>query len=504
MALLNRSDWYDIARDTNWQPSYVRRDELFPPVQSGDLEFAPEIWNQYDEPYKVSYREYVNVQREKDAGIYGVKTAAARTRYMDKVDDRWHSVLKFHFGGASLGECCSQWAESRMARFAQAPGMRNMATFGLLDEIRHGQSQLFFCHENIAKDMQYSWGYKFLGTHEWGAHCVRAVFDDYFLGRDVNATAIMLTSAFETAFTNMQFLGLAADAAEQGDVSFSNLISSIQTDEARHAQIGGPLIKLMVEHGYTDRAQQLLEVGFWRTWRMFSLLTGCSMDYFTPLERRTFSFKEFMEEWIIDQFERSVRDLGLKTPWFWDYFIKDVGRFHHGMQLGLWTYRQTVWFNVPAGVSKDEREWLEEKYPGWNDTWGKQWDVITDNILRARPEDTLFKTLVVVCSMSQLPIVHIAGERWDPKEHTLNYQGRNYYFQSAVDRWVFQTDPERYKDHLNITDMAVRGLIQPMTPDGALNFMGLSEAERGGDSGHYAWAESFRTPTRKAGTGDRR
>ncbi|MGH8596268.1 MAG: toluene monooxygenase, partial [Gammaproteobacteria bacterium] len=183
---------------------------------------------------------------------------------------------------------------------------------------------------------------------------------------------------------------------------------------------------------------------------------------------------------------------------YWDYFLKDIDMFHHGMQLGLWTYRQTAWFNVPAGVSKDEREWLEGKYPGWNDTWGRQWDVITDNILRGKPEDTLFKTMPLVCSMSQLPLIHVAGERWDPTQHMLKYQGRNYYFQSAVDRWVFLTDPERYKDHLNVADMAARGMIQPMTPDGALNFMGLSAAERGGDSGNYAWAESFRPPRRKA------
>ena len=30
MALLDRAEWYDIARDTNWTPKYVTEDELFP------------------------------------------------------------------------------------------------------------------------------------------------------------------------------------------------------------------------------------------------------------------------------------------------------------------------------------------------------------------------------------------------------------------------------------------------------------------------------------------
>jgi|GEM_PF-4099867 len=29
MALLNRMDWYDIARTTNWSPIYVTESELF-------------------------------------------------------------------------------------------------------------------------------------------------------------------------------------------------------------------------------------------------------------------------------------------------------------------------------------------------------------------------------------------------------------------------------------------------------------------------------------------
>ena len=37
MTILDRSEWYDIARATNWAPTYVKEEELFPEVMTGGL-----------------------------------------------------------------------------------------------------------------------------------------------------------------------------------------------------------------------------------------------------------------------------------------------------------------------------------------------------------------------------------------------------------------------------------------------------------------------------------
>jgi toluene monooxygenase system protein A len=89
----------------------------------------------------------------------------------------------------------------------------------------------------------------------------RHFFDDIMMTRDAISVSIMLTFRFETGFTNMQFLGLAADAAEAGDPTFANLISSIQTDESRHAQIGGPALKVLIENGQKAEAQKRVDKG---------------------------------------------------------------------------------------------------------------------------------------------------------------------------------------------------------------------------------------------------
>ena len=492
MTLLQRDAWYDLARTTNWTPKYVSEDELFPEAMSGARGIPMEKWEKYDEPYKVTYPEYVATQREKDAGAYSVKAALERANFVDKADPGWVSTLKAHYGAIALAEYAAASAEARMARFSKAPGNRNMATFGMLDETRHGQIQLYFPHEHTRRDRQWDWAYKAYFTNEWAAIAARHLFDDMMMTRDAIGVAIMLTFAFETGFTNMQFLGLAADAAEAGDHTFASLISSVQTDEARHAQQGGPALEILLENGKKEEAQRMVDVAFWRSWKLFSVLTGPIMDYYTPLQHRKQSFKEFMLEWIVGQFERQMLDLGLDLPWYWDEFMRALDETHHGMHLGVWYWRPTVWWNPSAGVTPDERDWLEEKYPGWNDTWGKCWDVIIDNLVNGRPELTAPETLPMICNMSNIPIVGTPGNGWNVKDYPLEYEGRIYHFGSEPDRWCFQQDPERYKGHMNFIDRFLAGEVQPPDLMGGLKYMGLAPGEMGDDAHGYAWVEAYR------------
>ena len=83
-------------------------------------------------------------------------------------------------------------------------------------------------------------------------------------------------------------------------------------------------------------------------------------------------------------------------------------------------------------MSQDERDWLEEKNPGWNDSFGKVWDVIIDNLLNERPEKTVPGTLPILCNLSNLPIV--GRPLGDFGDTTLTLDGRTYHFGSHVDK----------------------------------------------------------------------
>src|SRR6266851_633294 len=262
MTRMAREEWYDIARDLDWELSYVDYEAVFPEWMSGQGKIPREAWATWDEPYKVTYPEYVATQREKETGAYSVKAVLQKSRVFDQLDEGWKSVAKEHFGAVALIEDLAAYAELRMARFGLSPAWRNMAIFGALDETRHTQISLYFPHALVGKDPQYDWAHKAYHTNQWAVIAARATFDGMMMNPNVVDVAVQLPFTFETGFTNVQFVALAADALESGDINFANMISSIQTDEARHSQQGGPTLEILVEHDPrpVDHRQDLLGV----------------------------------------------------------------------------------------------------------------------------------------------------------------------------------------------------------------------------------------------------
>ena len=492
MPQLKRSEWYDTARNVNWTPKYVPFEEIFPKDLSDAFELPVEEWETFDENYKDTFRDYVHVQREKDAYAYSIRAALERSKLYDEADPGWKNLVKAHYGGVSIVEMSAGVLQGRFARFSKSPSQRNICVLGTLDEIRHAQIHLYFAYEHIKKDPQFDWAIKAFHTNNWVAISVKHLLDD-MEQRDVIASTIMTNLIFEVAFTNLQFVGLSADAHAAGDHTFEHMIQSIQTDEARHAQICNPVIRMAVRNGKKDECQEFMEIAFWRMWRIFALVSGNAMDYGTPLHARERSFKEFMHEWVITQFERQLIDLGLDRPWYWDTFLRDIETFHHQQHIGVWLWRCTLWWDDNAGVTAAEREWLEEKYPGWNNTYGKLWDVIAENIAEGRMERTIPQAGALICNMSQAAISGQCGDEWDVKDYYLDHEGRRYHFGSEVDRWIFTRDPDRYKDYPSYTDRELSGEV-PEELFGFLSFMGLQPGyDTGTDSRNYEWIKDYYT-----------
>ena len=493
MPQLARQDWYDLARDMNWTLRYVTDEEAFPRDLAGPSDIADASWRTWDEPYKVTYADYVRNQSEKDTQVYAVKNAIARSNLFKQLDRGWLSTIFMHYGALAAAEYMASIAEARMARFGRAAAWRNMASYGALDEMRHAQIQLFFPHGLLNQDYwHFDWVHRFLHSNNWAAVAVRHMLDDMATGNHALGTATTLTYVFETGFTNLQFLGMAADAMKMGDVEFGTLISSIQTDESRHAQQGEPTLRILLKEGKKDEAQQMIDRMFWRSWRVFEAVSGTPMDYYIPLENRTMSFKEFMQEWILKQFLDQFEDFGLKRPWYWDIFVDEINWVHHSNHLGYWFWRPVMWWDPDVGISEAERAWLEEKYPGWNDSYGKMWDTITPYVAQrvnsGELGQTLPATLPVLCNLCQLPIVRNPARQAGVEPYPLDYQGRHYTFCSEPCRWIFETAPERYQGHLSIVDRFVAGQIQPPTLEGAVQYMGIRPELGGKDGQNFRWA----------------
>lgn len=490
MALLKRDDWYDIARDVGWTLSYVDTAAAFPDAWTGSAGIDAAEWDAWDEPYRVTYRDYVAVQREKEAGAHAVREALKRANIYDKLDPAHIAASQLHMGTTCMVEQMAVTMQARFCRFAPSAKWRNIGVYGMLDEIRHAQLDLAFSHDLLKNDERFDWCNKAFHTNEWGVLAVKNFFDDWMLNANCVEAALATSLTVEHGFTNIQFVALAADAMEAGDIDFSNLLSSIQTDEARHAQCGFPTLEIVMKHD-PKRAQQIFDVSFWRSFRLFQTLTGTSMDYYTPLKHRKMSFKEFMIEWVVTQHERTMRDLGLQKPWYWETFLKCLDHGHHAMHIGTWFWRPTLFWKPNAGVSRAERAWLNEKYPDWEDSWGVLWDEIIKNVNEGEVGKTLPETLPALCNLTQLPL----GSAWDRhnvKQWTSDYEGRRYNFDSEVSKWCFDLDPKRYAGHHNIVDRFLMGMIQPMNLEGGLKYMGLTPEVMGDDAYNYRWAADYK------------
>ena len=296
---------------------------------------------------------------------------------------------------------------------------------------------------------------------------------------------------FETGFTNLQFVGLSALAHGVGDRMFEKMVASIQSDEARHAQIGAPVLATVVEH---DRAyaQRLLDKWFWRSWLLFAVVTGFAMDYFTPVEHRQRSFKEFMDEWVLDQFLRSLDEFGLQRPWYWDTFLESLDNYHHMVyasaytlpRLGLVRLRRARGRASAPGCARSTRRRgpTSTRSGSASPSAGAPPTRGTTSRSTARPSSRS-----AICASSSL-------SNGTPRVNTANildHGGRRYVFCSRPCRWIFEQEPERYARHKDVVKRVLAGEAPANLVALVQRYFGLDYDSWGKDAfgGDYPWLQ---------------
>jgi toluene monooxygenase system protein A len=215
-------------------------------------------------------------------------------------------------------------------------------------------------------------------------------------------------------------------------------------------------MQTLLEHD-PARAQYLVDKWFWRSWLFFGIVTGFAMDYLTPLEHRTASFKEFVEEWILEQFQRSLDDVGLKRPWYWQTFLQALEHYHHMVYLGAYTHRATVWFDCVL-PNKAERAWLQEKYPESWPSFEPMWQRLEQRWEQSGPNLEWHShglTPIGFCSLCQLVLSGGTPQRNTAQVHT--HEGKRYIFCSEPCAWIFKSDPKRYAEHEDVVKRILSG-----------------------------------------------
>src|SRR5689334_7178868 len=256
--MLKRSEWLENARKLDWEFSYVREEQVYPEVASGTPWLPHDRWKDWDEPYRTSFTEYVRMQSKKDDALAAISEVVGKPEDLRRLPKPWLSVLKLHGATLPLAEFAAVVGNLRGARFGRDSAWRTMATLGALDELRHTQIPLSTMHGLVRPDEQFDWTHRFYHSNNWVAIAARHFFDELLLSSNAIEFAIGTHFVFETGFTNLQFVALSALAHDVGDRMFEQTLTSIQSDEARHAQIGLPVLATVIEHD-REYAQYLLD-----------------------------------------------------------------------------------------------------------------------------------------------------------------------------------------------------------------------------------------------------
>lgn len=478
--MLKREDWYELARKLDWEFSYAHTPDVYPETLSGRPWLTHDAWQPWDEPYRTTFSEYVHTQHRKEEAVSAVHEALGGIDHLRKLDPSWASGLKLHSATLPLAEFAAVVGNLRAARFGRDSAWRNAALLGALDELRHTQIPLRLMHDLIPHDPGFDWTHRLMHTNNWVAIAGRHLVDELLLTSDPIEFAVATHFVFETGFTNLQFVGLSSLARRTGDTLFEKMVQSIQTDEARHAQIGHSVMRILMEHD-PRYAQQLVDKWFWRSWLFFSVVTGFTMDYLTPLSGRTGSFKEFVEEWVLTQFQRSLDEMGLSKPWYWDTFLNSLDHYHHMVYLGAYTHRATVWFDLVL-PEEEERAWLAAKYPqswpSFEPAWhhlGLRWEKVGSEV----EWHTHGLTPIGFCNLCQL--VLCGGTPAQNTARTLSYEGNNYIFCSEPCAWIFQNEPGRYAQHRDVVKRILAGEAPGNLLELVRTYFGLNRKEWGRD-----------------------
>lgn len=486
--MLNQEEWFDLARKLDWEFSYVQEKDVFPPEISGKPWLPHSVWKDWDEPFKTTYENYVRLQSEKDTAITAIREAIGNWDDFAKLSPAWLNGLKLHVATLALAEFAAVVGNMRAARFAKDSAWRTACVFGAMDELRHTQIPLLLMHELVKWDIQFDWTHKFYHTNNWVAIAARHLVDELLILSDPIEFAIATNFVFETGFTNLQFIGFSSMAHDVGDKMFEKMIQSIQTDEARHAQIGPAVLKVIVQHD-KEYAQYLLDKWFWRSWQLFAVVTGFCMDYLTPLAARKLSFKEFMQEWVLEQFLESLAEFDLKLPWYWPQFMEALDSYHHMVYVSAYTYRATVWFDfvIPG---PEERAWLNEKYPKYWNMFEPIWQRIADKWAHSRPgvDFSVHGTAIVTfCHLCQM--VLCGGTPAHNHARVFVYNGKKHIFCSEPCLWIFKSEPEKYAHHKDIVSRVLAGEAPGNVMKLISKYFSLDYDSWGKDAfgGEYSW-----------------
>jgi propane 2-monooxygenase large subunit len=336
------------------------------------------------DPLKQVLRSYFPMQEEKDHRVYGAEDGAIRGNMFRQVQERWLEWQKLFLSIIPLPEISAARAMPLLFRTVPNPELHNGQAIQMIDEVRHSTIQ-----QNLKRLYMQNYidpaGFNNSLRNFHDDYCGtigRQFAEGFITGDAITAASIYLTIVAETAFTNTLFVAMPAEAAANGDYLLPTVFHSVQSDESRHISNGyATLLMALADEENHQLLERDLRYAWWNNHRVVDAAIGTFIEYGTKDRRKEReSYAEMWRRWIYDDYYRSylvpLEKYGLKIPHdlieeAWNQ-IWNKGYVHEVAQFFATGWLANYW--RIDGMTDQDFEWFEYKYPGWYDKYGKWWE----------------------------------------------------------------------------------------------------------------------------------
>jgi phenol hydroxylase P3 protein len=272
-------------------------------------------------------------------------------------------------------------------------------------------------------------------------------------------------------------------ASFNGDLPTMTFGFSAQSDESRHMTLGLEAIKFLLEQDEDNVPiiQGWIDKWFWRGYRVAALVAAMT-DYMLP--KKFMSWKEafelYFEEQMLDGLFADLAFYGIMPPRHVQHAVGEKDILSHQVHWTLYSFGFAAAFTTTV-PEPYEMDWLAAKYPGTFDRYYRPvWE--RARAIQAGGGRFFFQGLPQLCQVCQIPMIFT--EPGDPgticQRHS-SYDGERYDFCSDGCKWVFDREPEKYRQAwLPVHQIYQGNCGGPSVPE-VLAWYGIAD----GDSGEY-------------------
>jgi propane 2-monooxygenase large subunit len=364
-------------QELSWEPQYHE------PVTHYGTDYTFRKAAKKD-PLKQVLRSYFPMQEEKDHRVYGAQDGAIRGNMFRMVQERWMEWQKLFLSIIPLPEISAARAMPLLFRTVPNPELHNGQAIQMIDEVRHStiqQNLKRLYMQNYIDPAGFNNSLRAFQS-DYAGTIGRQFAEGFITGDAITAASIYLTIVAETAFTNVLFVAMPAEAAANGDYLLPTVFHSVQSDESRHISNGyATLLMALADEENRQLLERDLRYAWWNNHCVVDGAIGVFIEYGTKDRRKEReSYAEMWRRWIYDDYYRSylvpLEKYGLVIPHdlieeAWNQ-IWNKGYVHEVAQFFATGWLANYW--RIDGMTDEDFEWFEYKYPGWYDKYGKWWE----------------------------------------------------------------------------------------------------------------------------------